>query len=307
MAHPFLLFLSLALLSATAHPFPSFSCRQLQDVSNPFRRRDDPPESGEALYQLNCHGNKSTFFIGSVEYLVTEFQYKKFDSMFKDTKYEMKLRLVDQKFVSVGSCGLPSQPLSPSTLQKLGYGLFLSAWASFMNCSKQIQNDNRYRLIPCLSNRHKSTFVYVFIAEDGYKLQYLHPSCEFMSMIPVDRMIMNSTVDAFSILQHGFEFLFHESSTNIIAPWVRMFLQLYLGISVTHYLVFNPLYSMYLTLKKVLFFLVQCSANQACRANFNLVLFSLQILEHTKAKCDRYCREVSSPPTNVHANKICLH
>ncbi|THU63436.1 hypothetical protein C4D60_Mb01t15720 [Musa balbisiana] len=188
-----LLFSGLA--AARQDDCPPFSCGQLRDVKTPFRRKDDPAICGETAYQLSCDANRSTIRIGSADYFVTQISYE--NSTF---------RLVDRSLAN-GSCGLPAQPLSPTTWSTAGLYCGSYYWASFMSCSETIRNDTRYHLLSCLS--HKDTLVYVIVAPEADELGYLHPWCEYLSMIPVayDAFVIppSSAIDAFSILQKGFD------------------------------------------------------------------------------------------------------
>ncbi|CAL9759367.1 unnamed protein product, partial [Musa acuminata subsp. burmannicoides] len=185
------------LAAAGQEDCPPFSCGQLRDVKNPFRRKDDPATCGETAYQLSCDANRSTIRIGSADYFVTQISYE--NSTF---------RLVDPKFAN-GSCGQPTQLYSFNNILATEIDCRSYYWASFMSCSKTIQNDTRYHLLSCLS--HKDTFVYVIVAPFAHLLVYLQPSCQYLSMIPVAYNASlfddppSSAIDAFSILQKGFD------------------------------------------------------------------------------------------------------
>ncbi|URD76816.1 STYKc [Musa troglodytarum] len=195
---PLLHLLSSGLVAAGQEDCPPFSCGQLRDVKYPFRRKDDPAICGDTSYQLSCDANRSTLRIGSADYFVTQISYISSD--------EFLIRLVDPNLAG-GSCGLPAQPLSPANWSTAGLFCGSYYWASFMSCSETIQNDTRYQLVSC--ERRKDTFVYVIVAPFADELAYLHPWCEYLSMIPVagDAFVTppSSAVDAFSILQKGFD------------------------------------------------------------------------------------------------------
>ncbi|CAL9759366.1 unnamed protein product [Musa acuminata subsp. burmannicoides] len=194
---PLLLLLHLlfsGLAAARQEDCPPFSCGQLRDVKSPFRRKDDPSICGETTYQLSCDANRSTFRIGSADYFVTQISYE--NSTF---------RLVDPNLAG-GSCGLPAQPLS-APWPAAGLTCDFYYWASFLSCSETIQNDTRYHRLSCLSRN--DTLVYVIVGPEANELGYLHPWCESLSMIPVgnDAFVIppSSSIDAFSILQKGFD------------------------------------------------------------------------------------------------------
>ncbi|XP_064948122.1 rust resistance kinase Lr10-like isoform X1 [Musa acuminata AAA Group] len=197
---PLLHLLFSGLAAARHEDCPPFSCGQLRDVKYPFRRKDDPSICGVTTYQLNCDANRSTLRIGSADYFVTQILYV--------SSYSTWIRLVDPNLAN-GSCGRPAQPLSPTNLSTAEFDFYSNYWASFMNCSETIQNDTRYHLLSCLGG--KDTFFYVIVAPEADELGYLHPWCEYVSMIPVAYNASlfddppSSAIDAFSILQKGFD------------------------------------------------------------------------------------------------------
>ncbi|XP_074561803.1 LEAF RUST 10 DISEASE-RESISTANCE LOCUS RECEPTOR-LIKE PROTEIN KINASE-like 2.1 [Curcuma longa] len=174
---------------------PPFSCGLLHNISFPFRRTTDPHECGDRRYELTCDGNKSTISIGSTHYLITQLSHENYT-----------IRLVDPNFAN-GSCGLPSQSLSPSNISNSGFDHYpYGWWASFMSCTRRIEGQSWYQLVPCLSNN--TTFVYVVVADEGFSFSYLYPSCHFVSMIPAAE-VRSFPRDAFHILQNGFDLLFN--------------------------------------------------------------------------------------------------
>ncbi|KAG6476596.1 hypothetical protein ZIOFF_065841 [Zingiber officinale] len=194
-----------------------FSCGLFLNFSYPYRRTTDPPQCGDRRFELTCDGNKSTMPIGSTHYLITRVLYEnatdisyKFFTEISNVSH--RISLVDPKFAN-GSCGLPSQSLSPSYLSRSGYSGPYDLWASFINCTRRIEGQSLYRLVPCLSNN--TFFVYVVFASDGYRLSHLYPSCQFMSMIPATR---STARDAFHILKEGFDLGLESSTYNYIGP-----------------------------------------------------------------------------------------
>ncbi|CAL9189948.1 unnamed protein product [Musa hybrid cultivar] len=197
---PLLLLLHLlfsGLAAARQEDCPPFSCGQLRDVKYPFRRKDDPSICGVTTYQLSCDANRSTFRIGSADYFVTQISYR--------SSYSAWIRLVDPNLAN-GSCGLPTQSYSFDNMSATEINCDSVYWASYMSCSEPIHNDTRYHLLSCLSS--KDTFVYVIVGLNVDELFYLHPGCEYQSMIPVadDAFVIppSSSIDAFRILQKGF-------------------------------------------------------------------------------------------------------
>ncbi|CAL9080955.1 unnamed protein product [Musa acuminata var. zebrina] len=171
---PLLHLLSSGFAAAGQEDCPPFSCGQLRDVKYPFRRKGDPANCGNTTYQLSCDANRSTIRIGSADYFVTQ--------VLDVSSYYAWIRLVDPNLAN-GSCGLPAQSLPPTKWPIAGLVSDSYYWASFVSCSKTIQNDTQYHLLSCRSR--KDTFVYVIVAPEAYQLRYLHPWCEYLSMIPV--------------------------------------------------------------------------------------------------------------------------
>ncbi|KAG6476599.1 hypothetical protein ZIOFF_065844 [Zingiber officinale] len=87
---------------------PPFSCGLFHIIVYPFRRSTDPRQRGDRRFELTCDGNKSTISISSAHYLITQISYE-----------DNSIRLVDPNFAG-GSCGLPSQSLSPSNISGSG-------------------------------------------------------------------------------------------------------------------------------------------------------------------------------------------
>ncbi|CAD5190505.1 unnamed protein product [Musa acuminata subsp. malaccensis] len=214
---PLLHLLSSGFAAAGQQDCPPFSCGQLRDVKYPFRRKDDPTICGNTTYQLSCDANRSTIRIGSADYFVTQISYL--------SSYFTWIRLVDPNLAN-GSCGLPAQPLSPTNLSTAGLSCGAYYWASFVNCSETIQNDTRYHRLSCLSRN--DTLVYVIVAPEADELGYLHPWCEYLSMIPVayDASLFDdppsSAIDAFSILQKGFD-CYIPGRRGVLSHWYSPF------------------------------------------------------------------------------------
>lgn len=54
---------------------PDFSCGDLGNISNPFRRPGDPEECGVKAYELVCSNGKATIRINTGTYFVTSIDY----------------------------------------------------------------------------------------------------------------------------------------------------------------------------------------------------------------------------------------
>lgn len=183
---------------------PPFSCGKLRDVPPPFRRRGDPPGCGVPSYELVCTDAKASIRIGSGTYDVVSIHYN--DSTFW---------VVEADWGTQSSCLLPRwvRHISEYGLYELrgrhSIELEPSAWtwATFVNCSKPIENNGIYRPVACLSTN--SSFVYVMT---GFFLSYakdFEPSCGYLAMTPLGGrgMMMpdnSSYPDVVKFMRNGF-------------------------------------------------------------------------------------------------------
>ncbi|KAB8082425.1 hypothetical protein EE612_004302, partial [Oryza sativa] len=157
-----------------------FSCGHLSNISHPFRRRGDPHRCGVSSYELECSSGKATIQINTGTYYVTSINYN--DSSFW---------VVDANLQDANSnCPLPRsnhRPFiwgipGPSYTRELTLqGIW---WATFVNCSQAVKNNNKYIHVDCLNT--SSSFVYVLNVAPYYALmENLEPSCGYLAMIPV--------------------------------------------------------------------------------------------------------------------------
>lgn len=207
--HSSLLFFSIRLVIALAEQKGSSSSCGLQNISSPFYLKGDPAGYGLSSCQLICEDNKTILDIQSNRYHVTEISYER-----------RTMNVVDFGLAS-GNCSLPTRP-SPFVLYNFGladYSLYpysidydSNIWATFMNCTMHINHD-AYRLIPCL-NQH-NTFVYAVVGEHARDLQYLKPSCRFLTTIPAaSSPEIDSRTDVFQLLQKGFVLSWSETGKD---------------------------------------------------------------------------------------------
>ncbi|EES00425.1 hypothetical protein SORBI_3003G096500 [Sorghum bicolor] len=189
---------------------PPFSCGQLRHVSHPFRRRGDPPGCGVPSYELVCTDAKASIRIGSGTYDVVSIHYN--DSTFW---------VVEADWGTQRSCLLPHWDRHVSEYEygrRYRYGrgrhnieLEPSTWmtmATFVNCSKPIENKSTYRPVACLSTN--SSFVYVmtgFLSSPA--AENFEPSCGYLAMTPLGgrgMMVPNSASypDVVKFMRNGF-------------------------------------------------------------------------------------------------------
>ncbi|CAL9100721.1 unnamed protein product [Musa textilis] len=175
---------------------PPSSCGDLS-ICDPFRLRDDPPECGEKQLELVCEGTDAVLYRGSDKFSVTDISY---DSS--------RFRLVYVGFVT-GTCRHPPRVPFPamdfdSFLRPVIYhdtiGDSATNWASFMNCTQEIQSPE-YVAVPCLSGNNSTT--YVVVAGDADELRYLKNPCSFITYLPVQGSL-STGMDIFELLRKGF-------------------------------------------------------------------------------------------------------
>ena len=196
---------------------PPFSCGQLRDVSPPFRRRGDPPGCGVPSYELVCTDAKASIRIGSGTYDVVSINYN--DSTFW---------VVEADWGTQSSCLLPHWDRHGFQYGRYGPGRHsieldpsTSTWATFVNCSKPIENNGIYWPVACLST--DSSFIYVMTGLSSYAAENFEPSCGYLAMTPLGGPGMmvpqpdnTSYPDVVKFMRNGFSlrfpFLFGEGN-----------------------------------------------------------------------------------------------
>jgi len=168
---------------------PPFSCGDLHNISNPFRRPGDPDECGVKAYELVCSYGKATIRINTGTYFVASINYT-----------DRTFLVVDANLDMHSSCPLPRWDQLPYNYEgsywssglhrhsDLGMGYY-NKWACFINCSQSITNSSWYKPVNCLSANN--SFVYVMVNyyyPNDCQVRSLEPSCGYLAMIPfVDR------------------------------------------------------------------------------------------------------------------------
>lgn len=159
---------------------PHFSCGWLRDVHAPFRRRGDPSGCGVPSYELACTDTEATIQINTGVYHVTGINYTDFSFWVVDAN------ILDMH----SSCPLPRWDQVPYLVGQLGWDDRVELapaegiiWATFLNCSKQVRNNERYKPVACLSTI--SSYIYVSTSQDSYHTRHLEASCGYLAMIPL--------------------------------------------------------------------------------------------------------------------------
>jgi len=178
---------------------PPFSCGKLRDVPPPFRRRGDPPGCGVPSYELVCTDAKASIRIGSGTYDVVSIHYN--DSTFW---------VVEADWGTQSSCLLPRWDRHYRLYERRGgHSIELepsawTTWATFVNCSRPIENKGTYRPVACLSTN--SSFIYVVISYwNGFVRAYdLEPSCGYLATTPLGGRTNGSYKDVVELMKEGF-------------------------------------------------------------------------------------------------------
>nr|CAD1842732.1 unnamed protein product [Ananas comosus var. bracteatus] len=175
---------------------PPFSCGPVQDIGYPFRSKGDPP-------------NVAIIDISLPAWMVTRLSGI---STTWDVLHS-KFTVVDANLAN-GSCSLPLQSLSRTSIDNLGFIDFWFTWATFVSCTRMIVNST-YNPVPCLSRT--GAFVYVIFSWRALRLEDTERFCSFLAMTPItwDReqmQLMNGDIyslehppiDVFQLLKRGF-------------------------------------------------------------------------------------------------------
>ncbi|BAF03745.1 Os01g0114600 [Oryza sativa Japonica Group] len=166
---------------------PPFSWGHLKNVSPPFRRHGDPPDCGYKSHELVCSDTKATIRINNATYYVTRIIHW---SLFV---------VVDTDLLNShnSSCPLPRrqhQPpherisMAPTSdgVQVIELAPFTNRWAAFVNCSKEITRNVRYKPVACLSTSHSFVYVLTGSESETVYVESLEPSCGYLGMTPLD-------------------------------------------------------------------------------------------------------------------------
>ncbi|KAG6516534.1 LEAF RUST 10 DISEASE-RESISTANCE LOCUS RECEPTOR-LIKE PROTEIN KINASE-like 2.2 [Zingiber officinale] len=185
-----------ALLLGKSHRPPS--CGDI-DIRYPFRLCRDPDGCGNDSFELSCEGNHTVYSDShSEKYLVTEISYK---------TYATTLRLMYTGFSSDANClDLPDHSFESNKFHIMDQQFHQQhriLWASFMNCTREVESQEEYLAVPnCLRS---SSTTYVVVNDNSYQLLYLKNSCSFLTTVPVENLLSPGDHDIFKLLRNGFQ------------------------------------------------------------------------------------------------------
>ncbi|KAJ0989124.1 hypothetical protein J5N97_007480 [Dioscorea zingiberensis] len=160
------------------------SCGNLS-ISYPLRLKGDPSYCGDPNpnFELTCDSSNHTF--------LNRFSAKFYiDGILPGNEY-LLMHATDVR-MEKGGCSLPQPSMTFTKVMSsdFPYLTYSLAWATFVNCSKEVKNNPMYSPVSCLSQN--GTFIYVVISDyPGYQgntvtVGDLVTSCSFLSMSPVD-------------------------------------------------------------------------------------------------------------------------
>lgn len=164
---------------------PHFSCGHLKNLSDPFRRQGDPLRCGSPYFELVCSNSQATIRIGSATYYVVGINYTDWSGI--NHTVPSSLWLTDSSFDTNNSCPLPASYSFPDGIDDSVDLYSLRAegrWACFVNCSRAIVNNSRYKPVACLSAKY--SFVYVWADPYYCEIKSLERSCGCLAMAPFD-------------------------------------------------------------------------------------------------------------------------
>ncbi|XP_042380523.1 RING-H2 finger protein ATL22-like [Zingiber officinale] len=197
LSAPLLLLLLLchaALLLGKSHNCPPSSCGDIH-IRSPFRLIGDPDGCGDRRFELVCEGNRAVYSDShSEKYLVTKISYK-----------SRKLRLMYTGFSSDANClHLPDHSFKSNTFHIMGHRCHQQhriLWASFMNCTREVESQEYVAVPNCL--RGSSSTTYVVVVNDN---SYNNPknSCSILTTVPVEKSLSPGDHDVFKLLRKGF-------------------------------------------------------------------------------------------------------
>uniref|UniRef100_A0A0D9UW33 Protein kinase domain-containing protein n=1 Tax=Leersia perrieri TaxID=77586 RepID=A0A0D9UW33_9ORYZ len=180
--------------SMVATTCPPFTCGRLGDVSSPFHRRGDPLECGVPSYQLNCTGDEATIQIDNGTYFVTAINYKDSTDNGHSTFWVVDTNVLDPR----NTCPLPhwnrlpyyynetislEESESHHGVQVVLDPALSSRWSVFVNCSQEINGNEGYMPVTCMSTT--SSFIYVLTCKYFCFIENLEPSCGYLAMTPL--------------------------------------------------------------------------------------------------------------------------
>ncbi|KAK3160154.1 hypothetical protein QOZ80_1BG0055930 [Eleusine coracana subsp. coracana] len=133
-----------------------------------------------------CTATGATIHIGSGTYYVLSINYTGRSFWVADTSLALQ------------SCPLPrwdNHAYGQRRLIFYGHYYDSSAWATFVNCSREI-NDRRYKPVHCLSTT--DSFIYVLTGYELYpgSARNFNPSCGYLAMTPLSHLSIRVPEDA---------------------------------------------------------------------------------------------------------------
>ncbi|KAF3332722.1 receptor-like protein kinase [Carex littledalei] len=168
------------------------SCGHLNDIHHPFRLKTDPAHCGSSYFEIICDAEKPYLEWRSGKYYIMDISY-----------FYQRINVVDPAYMDQNSCKLPIYPLENIYQLEGPIGIcgIEQSSASFLSCTKQIQNPN---YISCMSGN--DSFVYVLMGE-SFTVSNMEPSCKYVNMTFISDVDFKSgtTKQSLDALHEGFQ------------------------------------------------------------------------------------------------------
>ncbi|KAE8055687.1 hypothetical protein FH972_012513 [Carpinus fangiana] len=210
------------------------SCGDIDNISYPFRLKDDPAICGDQRYNLSCENNQTVLYLYAGRFYVQEINYSEYTirvvdpGIKKDNISSIPRYFLNKYNFSSGDPYTLSYPHNINFSCKSGqYQRSLSNWyygAVWVKCEKPVISDDYLDTSTCLSNGvnssnsslfHSKGYRYV-LSSDSISRRGLGDSCQVEQMFPSAYTITCSEV--YDDLVYGFELI-----------WVQVFCDNFTG------------------------------------------------------------------------------
>ncbi|KAF6140845.1 hypothetical protein GIB67_042258 [Kingdonia uniflora] len=162
------------------HCNPS-SCGNLQNISYPFRLKEDPYRCGDRRYELSCENNRTVLYLYSGKYYVHSISYP-----------NRTIQVVDPGLESKNCSSLPHYPLSRNNFsiedpyQFAFYPFSDYAYANgiaLVNCPFPIKSPEYVDTAPCINGTTNSSHLYSYVVLGDMTVFDLKDSCRISMSI----------------------------------------------------------------------------------------------------------------------------
>lgn len=158
----------------------SSSCGNINNITFPFRLKDDPRNCGDPNFELDCLNNRTILHLNSRNYYVQSIDYERFS-----------IQVVESALEDNNSCSFPLNSTEESISDDIyrGYSDSNSVPLVFIQCLNPVKNSSQYVDISFCSNRNNSSSInsskihrYIVVGND-LTLADLEASCGVETVI----------------------------------------------------------------------------------------------------------------------------